>query len=127
HGFNVTFVDAVYRTAQISADLHFSGAPILFSWPSQGALSPLGYTRDETEARWALSDLRAFLELLVAQSGADTIHFIAHSMGNRLLTEALVPMAATLKRMPAFNELVLTAPDIDADTFVKDIAPAILP
>ena len=129
HGFNVAFADAVYRTAQIAADLNFQGAPVLFSWPSKGTLHPLGYTHDETQARWALSDLRAFLELVAEQSGADAIHLLAHSMGNRALTEALCQIAASAaKRSRApFNELMLTAPDIDADTFVRDIAPAMLP
>ena len=128
HGFNVDFVSAVLRTAQIAADLNFAGAPILFSWPSKGSLSPLAYTHDETQARWTLPDLRAFLELIVAQSGATTIHLLAHSMGNRALTEALMQMAAAMKKRSRaiFNELVLTAPDIDSDTFTRDIAPAIL-
>ena len=129
HGFNVTFADAVFRTAQIAADLNFHGAPVVFSWPSKGTLHPLGYTHDETQARWALPDLRAFLELIAEQSGADAIHLLAHSMGNRALTEALGQIAASAaKRSRApFNELMLTAPDIDADTFVRDIAPAMLP
>lgn len=129
HGFNVMFADAVYRTAQIASDLDFQGAPIVFSWPSKGTLHPLGYTYDETQARWALPDLRAFLELVAEQSGADAIHLLAHSMGNRALTEALGQIAAsTARRSRApFNELVLTAPDIDADTFARDIAPAMLP
>jgi hypothetical protein len=36
HGFNVPFEDAIYRTAQISYDIGFDGAPILYSWPSVG-------------------------------------------------------------------------------------------
>ena len=129
HGFNVTFADAVYRTAQIAADLNFRGAPILFTWPSKGSLNPLGYTHDETQARWALPDLRAFLELIAEQSGAEAIHLLAHSMGNRALTDALCQIAAsTARRSRApFHELMLTAPDIDADTFVREILPAILP
>ncbi len=36
HGYNVTFDDALRRTAQLSFDLEFPGAPILYSWPSHG-------------------------------------------------------------------------------------------
>jgi esterase/lipase superfamily enzyme len=44
-------------------------------------------------------------------------------MGNRALGEAIRRVGSgTL-----FNEVVLTAPDIDTDTFVNDIAPAIVP
>jgi esterase/lipase superfamily enzyme len=43
HGFNVSFRDAARRTAQITYDLGFDGAPILYSWPSRGELSEAGY------------------------------------------------------------------------------------
>jgi esterase/lipase superfamily enzyme len=33
HGFNVSFENALRRTAQIAYDLNFDGAPFLFSWP----------------------------------------------------------------------------------------------
>ena len=46
HGFNVDFDDAVYRTAQLAYDLGFDGAPILYSWPSVGKATPIGYTTD---------------------------------------------------------------------------------
>lgn len=122
HGYNVPFDDAVKRTAQIAYDLNFDGAPILFSWPSQGRL--FQYTVDEENSAWAVPHLRGFLEKIVAQSGAKTIHLIAHSMGNRTLTAAL----RTINRPsdgPMFQEVLLTAPDIDADTFRQEIAPAI--
>jgi len=129
HGFNVKFVDAILRTAQIAADLNFPGVAIAFSWPSKGVMTPLGYTHDEEQARWTLPDLREFLDLIAQQSGASTIHLVAHSMGNRALTEALKQIRPPTARTTAaaFNEVILTAPDIDADTFTRDVAPAILP
>jgi esterase/lipase superfamily enzyme len=129
HGFNVKFIDAIYRTAQIAADLDFPGAVIAFSWPSRGIQSPLAYTRDADDARWTLPDLRNFLDLVREQSGATTIHLLAHSMGNRPLTEALayIGVASSQGTAAAFNEVILTAPDIDADVFTRDVAPAILP
>jgi hypothetical protein len=124
HGFNVTFTDAVHRTAQIAADLNFGGAPMLFTWPSKGKLSPRGYTMDETEAEWTAPYLAAFLRT-VAAIGASKVHLIAHSMGNRVLTAALRRLReAGAAPVGAFSELVLTAPDIDTDTFLNDIAPA---
>jgi esterase/lipase superfamily enzyme len=119
HGFNVNFVSAVLRTAQIAADLYFPGASLLFSWPSKASLSPLAYTHDEAQARWTLRDLGEFIELVAEESGATTIHLVAHSMGNRALTEALHRIGAATRRGTIFNEIVLTAPDIDTDTFVQ--------
>lgn len=127
HGFNVIYADAVYRTAQIAADLNFGGAAMLFTWPSKGKLSPRGYTMDETEAEWTAPYLAAFLQS-VAGMGAEKVHLIAHSMGNRVLTGALRRLREVDLAPPgAFRELVLTAPDIDTETFVNDIAPAIRP
>lgn len=124
HGYNVSFADAARRTAQLAYDLEFEGAPILFSWPSQGGM--LQYTIDESNAEWAIPDLEQFLRQLGAATGARRIHLIAHSMGNRVLTQALRALAAEhSSEIAVFRELILAAPDIDADTFRRSIAPAI--
>lgn len=125
HGYNVTFLDAARRTAQISHDLQFEGAPIFFSWPSQGGL--LGYTIDETNVVWTVTHLKDFLLSVAEQSGAELVHLVAHSMGNRALTSALREMYYELdEKCPKFHEVVLTAPDVDAEVFRRDLAPAIL-
>jgi esterase/lipase superfamily enzyme len=117
HGFNVDFEGAIFRTAQISYDLGFDGAPILYSWPSMASLSPVGYSTDSNNADWTASHLRWFLEDVAAQSGAQKIHLIAHSMGNKALVNALDRMTASSTKK--FSQIVLTAPDIDAGTFVE--------
>lgn len=125
HGFNVTFEDAARRTAQLTYDLKFQGAPIFYSWPSQGGL--FQYAVDETNVVWTVPHLREFLKEIASQSGAQSVHLIAHSMGNRALTSALRELAFEMRGMPPlFNEVVLTAPDIDAEIFRRDIAPAIV-
>ncbi len=126
HGFNVTFDDAARRTAQLAYDLQFDGALIFFSWPSQGGL--LQYAVDETNVTWAVPHLKQFLLDVAEQSQAEQVHLIAHSMGNRALTAALQALAYEMRdRLPLFNEVVLTAPDIDAEVFQRDIVPAIIP
>ena len=122
HGFNVSFEEAARRTAQIAYDLQFEGAPVFFSWPSQGEF--LSYTVDETNAEWAFPDLKVFLSKLAKNSGARTIHLVAHSMGNRVLTRCLKEMRDERTSI-RFNEVILAAPDIDADVFKTQIYPAI--
>jgi len=117
HGFNVTLENAVYRTAQIAYDLAFDGAPILYSWPSTASLSPIGYATDSNNSDWTVPHLRWFLEDVAARSGATRVHLIAHSMGNKALLNALEQMPRSRARK--FAQIVLTAPDIDADTFVQ--------
>ncbi|HMB51713.1 MAG TPA: alpha/beta hydrolase, partial [Thermoanaerobaculia bacterium] len=113
------FEDAARRTAQIAYDLAFPGVPAFYSWPSQDKLSPAAYLRDASNAEWTVPHLRHFLEQLAERSGADAIHLIAHSMGNRALTRALEGIAAAMGEQdgPRFREVVLTAPDVDAGVF----------
>lgn len=125
HGYNVTFEDAARRTAQMTYDLKFAGAPVFFSWPSKGETSL--YPRDETEIEWAQGDLKRFLDDILRQPEARNVYIIAHSMGNRALTRSL---GALLAEKPDFKskvkEIILAAPDIDADTFKREIAPALV-
>lgn len=125
HGYNVTFEAAAQRTAQMAHDLKFPGAAIFFSWPSQGRL--LDYAVDETNVAWTVPHLKEFLTTIAQRCGARSVHLIAHSMGNRALTSALQTLAYEQKDSPPmFREVILTAPDIDADVFRRDIAPAII-
>lgn len=59
HGYNVAFDDAARRTAQITYDLDFRGAPVFYSWPSQASLQ--GYTTDENNVQWSEANLKGFL------------------------------------------------------------------
>ncbi|MGE0606021.1 MAG: alpha/beta hydrolase [Pirellulales bacterium] len=122
HGFDNTYENAVRRTAQIAYDLKFTGAAVCYSWPSQGGL--FKYFVDEANVESTIPHLQAFLRDIAARSDAQRIHLIAHSMGNRALTGALRALAQEIKR-PAFNEVILTAPDVDATVFKRDIVPAI--
>jgi esterase/lipase superfamily enzyme len=117
HGFNVTFESAVYRTAQIAYDLGFDGAPILYSWPSLG--TPTGYPVDANNSEWTIDRLHWFLEDVAAKSGARLVHVIAHSRGNFPTMNALNAIATEPHTGPRarFSQIVLTAPDVDADSF----------
>ncbi|HND54509.1 MAG TPA: alpha/beta hydrolase, partial [Pirellulaceae bacterium] len=125
HGYNVSFDTAARRTAQMAHDLDFEGAPIFFSWPSQGGM--LQYTVDENNVAWAVPHLKQFLRDLIKQSGADAINVIAHSMGNRALASAIREMSLESQaNQQHFDQIVLAAPDVDAEVFRRDIAPALV-
>ncbi|QEG01613.1 hypothetical protein Mal15_56910 [Stieleria maiorica] len=128
HGYNVDFQSAIRRTAQIAVDLPFEGVPVCYSWPSQGTL--LGYTIDENNAAWTQSHLKQFLLDLAQESGARSINVVAHSMGNRPTTGAMVEIgweqrASGDDHARLFDRVVLAAPDVDADRFRRDLAPAL--
>ncbi len=128
HGFNVRFDQATKRAAQIAYDMEYDGVPIVYSWPSRG--STIGYVADTAVVRLSARRLTGFLDDLVARSGATTIHLVAHSMGNRALTEALELMAlrrgVTPGSKPLFGQVLFAAPDVDADLFAEMI-PTIRP
>jgi esterase/lipase superfamily enzyme len=115
HGYNVAFDDAIYRVAQLAADLGFDGAPILYSWPSVARLSD--YRIDEKNVEVTVEHLRWFLEDVRRKTGATVVHLIAHSMGNRALTRALAQIEPPTGSEARFSQVVLTAPDIDGGLF----------
>ncbi len=126
HGFNVTFDDAAMRTAQIAYDLDFHGAPIFYSWPSQGTVL---YSWDSDAWPTAIPHFKEFLKSVAKNTGAKHIHLIAHSMGNRLLTSVLTDLPKDIGADVArnlFHEIVLAAPDINEDVFESQIAPALV-
>lgn len=125
HGYNVSFEDAARRTAQMSYDLGFDGAPVFYSWPSEANF--FSYNIDEGNSEWSQGHLKAFLEDFLKNSDSENIYLIAHSMGNRGLTRALSSIITenpnTARRI---KEIILAAPDIDADLFKRDIAPILI-
>jgi esterase/lipase superfamily enzyme len=124
HGYNVSFGDAAKRTAQIAYDLNFSGAPVLFSWPS--AANSLAYASDEAVVRLSGRRLLRFLDELVARSQGRRIYLLAHSMGNRALADALELMATRRagagESGPLFDQVIFAAPDEDAALFAEMLA-----
>ncbi len=124
HGYNVAFEAAVYRTAQIAYDLGFDGAPILYSWPS--VANPAEYLVDANNSDWTIDRLHYFLEDVAAKTGANYIHVIAHSRGNWPVMQALNAIATEPRNAPRprFRQIVLTAPDVDADKF-RELARAV--
>lgn len=124
HGYNVSFEDAARRTAQLAYDLDFHGVPLFFSWPSRA--DTVQYTRDENESLWTTPHLAKFIREISQRSQASSIHLIAHSMGNRCMLDAIKALASDSEGLPKnISEVILAAPDVDADTF-KGFIPNLL-
>jgi len=122
HGYNTSFSEAAKRTAQISYDLKFDGKAVFYSWPSQSSI--FKYGRDEDNIAWSRKNIKKFLEDYLSQSGAEEFYLVAHSMGNRGLTRAIVDVMNEKPELRSkIKEIILAAPDIDADVFKNEIAP----
>lgn len=120
HGYRVTFEGAALRTAQLAYDLKVRHAAF-FSWPSGG--SATDYFADEASARHAAPLLGEFLRRVEQRCAAanQRMHVIAHSMGNRVLVQALEGLAAAQWQPTALDKLVFAAPDEDAATFTRAV------
>ncbi len=127
HGYNVQFDEALRRTAQLSHDLDFLGAPILYSWPSHGSLT--GYRQDEANASWTIAHLERFLTDVSEKTGTKQLHIIAHSMGNRAMLGAIERIALKSgSGKPMFGQIVMAAPDVDTSEFhdrFSDVLPKV--
>jgi esterase/lipase superfamily enzyme len=118
HGYNVSFDNAVRRAAQIAYDLKFDGGTFLFSWPSRGQLNVRAYFSDRDTVDITAEHLRQFLEKVVAETKAEKVHFIAHSMGNLVLLRALEKIGSEAPALrPVIGEIIQAAPDVDTDVF----------
>lgn len=127
HGFNNSMDFVLRRFAQLMFDIRFTGVPIAYVWPSRVKTS--GYDEDEEIAAKSSGPLGEFLVELVRRNQArqwpGKIHLMAHSMGNRILLNALHERRAEWKGDKPFANIILVAPDIDAQDFTP-LAPSAL-
>ena len=123
HGFNSDFERAVTRAAQIAQDMPFNGAVVCYSWPSQA--SQWKYKTDQTVADKSAPVLAQFLTELGDRLPADvSLNVVAHSMGNRVLMQAMNQLPERFAYPRRFDEIVLAAPDVGVERFEK-LFPAI--
>jgi esterase/lipase superfamily enzyme len=114
HGYNTRFDEAAFRLAQIVHDAGSPVTPILFSWPSRGALSAYPYDRES--AAFSRDALEELIARLAADPSVGSVSILAHSMGSWVTLEALRQMAIRKGRVPAkVTDVMLAAPDVDVD------------
>ncbi len=124
HGYNFEFDEAALWTAQLRHYLGFAGPVVLYSWASRG--ERLGYKSDEQAIARSTPRLQAFLQELSTSAGPVSVHLLAHSMGSRAVLGALNRIGSERPgQPPLFRQLILAAPDIDANEFRKLAEPAL--
>lgn len=120
HGFNTRFEDSVFRFAQIVHDSRAEVTPVLFSWPSRGALLDYNYDRESTN--FSRSELRYVIQQAVKSPDVSEITIVAHSMGSWPVMEALRDIAMLDRRIsPKITDVILASPDLDIDVFRKQL------
>lgn len=117
HGFNVSFEEAAIRAAQIGFDLKVPGVTAFFSWPSKCSIGH--YPADEAAIEASEAAITNFLARFATDTGSETVHLIAHSMGNRGLLRSLhhIALQAEQASNVRFGQIFVLAPDIDVGLF----------
>jgi esterase/lipase superfamily enzyme len=118
HGYNVSFDEAARRAAQIHFDLQFHGATMFYSWPSRASFRH--YFSDRNEIGYSHALIKRFLQGILENLEFRRFHIIAHSMGADALCQAVMELDPEGK---IFDQIILAAPDIDAETFKDQILP----
>ena len=118
HGFNYTFDESLEVALSIVERARFPATPVAYSWPSQGRVG--GYGVDYDMSEWTVDHLAAFIrDITPAVPAGHQLHFVSHSMGNRALLLALSRLDLA---DPRFGQLILIAPDVDAQIFAELMA-----
>jgi TRAP-type C4-dicarboxylate transport system substrate-binding protein/pimeloyl-ACP methyl ester carboxylesterase len=115
HGYNNSFADAVETAALLAVDMKFQGTVVVFSWPSGGAI--LDYLGDEDEVLASRMNFVDFLSSIHDVSNIERLHVLTHSMGGRLITEAMDWMNGRPNYSNMVYNLILAAPDIYGSRF----------
>lgn len=126
HGYRETFQTTSKDAVQIQRMTGFDGPVIEYSWPSQGEI--LGYAVDETNMYHDVRNFRDFLKTLAERPWVKEIVIVSHSLGARLVVPAIayVDRAAATADSSNISNIILASPDIDRETFERDIAGDVL-
>ena len=125
HGYYVDFERGCKRASLLQEAVGLRGHFLFFSWPSDDIL--INYTYDEADLYWSVKPLQQTLLDMNRHFGNGRSNIVAHSLGTRGVFLALVMMAQAVQTSTAlFNQVVLIAPDIDAEIFTQYL-PLIMP
>lgn len=127
HGYRETFETTSKDAAQIARMTGFDGPVIEYSWASQGDV--LKYVADETNMYHDVRNFRDFLRSLADKPWVKEIVIVSHSLGARLVIPAIGSadrMSRRADRTGNISNIILASPDIDRETFERDIVDEVL-
>ncbi len=133
HGVANTFRDAALTMGELC---HFLGREFvcgIFTWPAGGKRGILfGYEVDYESSLFAAEHLRKTIRAIAGTPGLEKIHLIAHSRGTDVLITAASDLnfeaytqQSNLARRCKIGNVVLFAPDLDADVAVAKLFKAL--
>lgn len=120
HGFREAFPSALRKTAFLAHVLDIDTPVLLFDWPGNQGSSLRGYRRARQVARDSGTEFAATLELILRDIEPQRLWLLANSMGGQVVTDAFQRLAGDGRPLPPENlieHVVLTAPDVDQESF----------
>lgn len=136
HGFNVRYQEAVLRATQLAYDLKYQGPVILFTWPAGAGdgflddkLLNVTYKNNTKTAADSVALFKNFLQTL--KKANLKVNIMVHSMGHQVVLPAIESFIKDIKPTTdgleapividdkTINELILNAPDYEANKFVE--------
>lgn len=124
HGYNYGFERTCRMAAEMQRYLQDKATVLVFSWPSNGL--PSDYMRDQADIEWSVPLLADIIGQLGKRIGSERVRVVAHSLGSRGVIQALQRLGAGRSEQPVIADLVLLAPDFDAQSFVE-LLPGLAP
>jgi esterase/lipase superfamily enzyme len=125
HGYHNTFEDAAVTMGELCQFLGREFVCGIYTWPAGGSRGILfGYNVDYESSAYATEHLRKTIRMIAQTPGLERIHLLAHSRGTDVLVTALADLnyeayilQSNLAQRYKVGNIVLMAPDIDADVF----------
>ena len=125
HGYNNTFEDAIFRTAEVWHFMGRVGVPIAYTWPA-GLGGIRGYAYDRESGEYTVSHLRRFIKCVADCPDVERVHLIGHSRGCDVTITALrelhlifAAQGKSTQQELKLENLVLAAPDVDEEIFMQ--------
>jgi hypothetical protein len=116
-GYKYSFDETLQLGLRIAERSEFDATVVSYAWPSRNRL--LAYGADYDTNEWSVEHFTDFLtDVVNALPEGKVLHIAAHSIGNRLLLQSLLRLRLSREKL---GELIMIAPDVDAQTFVEQV------
>jgi Alpha/beta hydrolase of unknown function (DUF900) len=116
-GYKYSFDESLQLGLRIAERSQFDSTVVAYAWPSRNRL--LAYGADYDTNEWSVEHLADFLtDVVSALPEGKVLHIAAHSIGNRMVLQALLRLRLSREKL---GELIMIAPDVDAQTFVEQV------
>lgn len=120
HGFREAFDSGLRKTAFLGHVLDINSPVLFFDWPGNQGSSLRGYRRARQVARDSGAEFAAALKLIINEIQPDRLWLVANSMGGEVVVSAFSQLYRDVNLADVQTEIddvVLTAPDVDRETF----------